>query len=179
MGAFSNEGLFWINKKGDVLPVNVPPYQMYSSHEEYANEKWGVSLETALKKGYIRVQAISNQYLFIDHRQTELKNTQIPALEKFFYNNEKPIHYKQFVVERKNSDMKEFSADQIQEALVFAINGSTEGLHSKQSDTVTQAFNAATREKEVAMMHPYYQRLSSPIGDSFKPLGFKLWFKNN
>lgn len=179
MGAFSNEGLYWIAPSGKLIPVNVPPYQMYSSHEEYANEKWKVSLEEALQKKYIRLQAITGKYLFIDHEQDRLKSSQIPTLEDFFYKNGSPISYQHIIVERIGSDMKEFTGNQLKSALAFAIDGSDveEDEKSTGNTMSAQGMAAYGRQRDIEALHPYYQKKSSPLGDSV--LDFKQWLKIN
>lgn len=170
MGAFSNEGLFWISPKGKIIPVNVPPYQNYSSHEEYAQEKWNVSLETALEKRYIRIQSIENSYLFIDHEQKILANPQIKSLETFFYGKS----YNNILVERINNDMKEFTRNQMKSALAFAIDGSSVDDEEEVGQTMSAKGQAMyARQKDVSSLHPYYQGKSSPLGDSI--IDFKQW----
>lgn len=173
MGAFSNEGLFWISPKGKIIPVNIPPYQNYSSHEEYAQEKWNVSLERALEKKYIRIQSVKGQYLFVDHEQETLSNSQIPSLESFFSNS-----YKNFIIERINNDMKEFTGNQVKSALAFAIDGSEVEDDESQGQTMSAQGQAmSVRRKDISNVHSYYQGKSSPLGDSV--IDFKQWLKLN
>lgn len=185
MGAFSNEGLFWIKPNGEKLVVNEPPYQMYSSHEEYAQnqyEKMGfsrpVSLEKALKSRFIRVQAIRGKYLFIDHRQSKLSSQQSRALEDFFFTESgERIPYGQYIVERIHSDMREFSRMQTKAAFQFAIDGSH--LEDTEDESIPSGLSQVMRDKEIAGMHSYYQGRSSPIGDSYQPLGFKQFLEKH
>lgn len=170
-GAFTNEGLYWISPKGQIIPVNVPPYEGAYSHEEYAQVKWGVSLEEALMKKYIRIQSIKGNYLFIDHKQNKIKSSQIEPLETFFYElNGTERNYRQIIVERINNDMREFSGDQIPMALAFAIDGTEGDIAANKQGSQSELLNKLDREK----MHPFYA--NKPFGDSV--LSFKNWLSD-
>ena len=83
-GAFSNEGLFWISPTGKTIPVNVPPYQNYSSHEEYAQEKWNVSLEEALEKNTFAYKRLKKVIFSLITNKTNLKTLKSQLLKTFF-----------------------------------------------------------------------------------------------
>ncbi len=122
-GAWTNDGLYWISPKGKVILVNTVDNESSMGHEEYANTKWNISLEEALQKGYIRLQAISPQYLFVDHAQRNVRSVQIPALTGFFFNQQMAkIPYNEMAIERAG-DMRTFKRDQNEHALQFTING--------------------------------------------------------
>jgi hypothetical protein len=123
-GAVSNEGLYWISPKGKVVLVNTLDNEWKMGHEEYANAKWHCTLEEALEKGYIRVQAISPQYLFIDHVQQMVRSTQVAPLTGFFFTEEMAkIPYNQIAIERAGNNMITFPKGQNEQALQFAISG--------------------------------------------------------
>jgi hypothetical protein len=170
-GAFTNEGLYWISPKGEIIPVNVPPYEGQYSHEEYAQEKWGISLEDALAKKYIRVQAIKGNYLFIDHKQRVIKKAQVAPLESFFYQPMgEEIPYKQIIVERINDDLREFKGDQTHTALSFAIDGTEDsGLSIKAPSSQAEL----DKKRDMEIMHPYYK--SKSMGDCV--MSFKNWLR--
>lgn len=119
-GAWSNEGLFWMEPDGKMHPL---PTTM--SHEEWANTKLDKSLEDLFAERWIRIQCVPNQYLFIDHRQRRVMSAQKNALLGFFFDQEMHSKYyaKGFVVERFRNDMEEFPADGAVRAYEFAVSG--------------------------------------------------------
>lgn len=170
-GAFTNEGLYWISPKGELTPVNVPPYEGQYSHEEYAQVKWGISLEEALIKKYIRIQSIKGNYLFIDHEQKTIKQSQKEPLESFFYNLDgSERNYKQIIVERINDDMREFTGKQVAAALSFAIDGTYEATVVDKQASQSELLTKLDKEK----MHPFYA--NKPFGDSV--MSFKNWLSD-
>ncbi|MFM7854542.1 MAG: hypothetical protein ACKO96_22105, partial [Flammeovirgaceae bacterium] len=98
-GAFSNDGLFWVEPTGTVH--SVPPQY---SHQEWAEKVMNKDLEELFEKRWVRVQCIPGQYLYIDHRQKRISPTQKRVLEGFFYDEEEGMKRKYFprgfVVER-------------------------------------------------------------------------------
>lgn len=170
-GATNNDGLYWITSTGKTLLVNTSDNKTKMSHEEYAYKKWGLSLEDVLKKGYIRIQSIIPQYLYIDHRMKTVKVIQEESLQGFFTEN-----HKQIVVERKNNDIREFNSDQSKEAFRFALDGNYEGPPSLASQNV--GANNAVRAMDLALVSPAYRRPGvSPFGDSV--LHFSNWLNEH
>lgn len=93
---------------------------MTLEHEEFAEENFQLSLEGAFELLYIRLQAFTGQYLFVDHAQTKSLTSQFKALRSFFN-----IDYDQIVVQRKvvelgNSEST-FSSQDRDEAHRFAV----------------------------------------------------------
>lgn len=116
-------GTYWHKHTGELIPVNVAPFNQ-TSHEEYALENFGLSLEQAFEKGYVRIQAFENPesgYLFIDHQQQILGDAQIARLRELFAGT-----YKQLMIERPGEDgqqSKDFTAAEKALAYQFTISG--------------------------------------------------------
>jgi hypothetical protein len=109
----AREGKFWIDPAGVVHAVA-------TSHEEWAGERRGKSLEALLRGGWIRVQAFPGKYLLVDHLLTAVRPVQGPALESFFLApGGLPIPYGRLVVERDGEE-GEFGEGQNAAALEFA-----------------------------------------------------------
>ena len=103
-GAFSHEGLYWVDPKGESFLVNKVQAWGGSlasdtklSHEDWANKK-GYDLEDMLEGGWIRVQAISPMYLMIDHKTARLDKRQSDSLYPFFMGR-----YHRMILERANN----------------------------------------------------------------------------
>jgi hypothetical protein len=127
-GAWTNEGLYWIDPEGKIHTVNALKDMKATSmsHEEWANTVMHVSLEKLLKSRWIRVQSLPGTagYLYIDHRQRSVGAGQAAALASFFFTgNYEPIPYKQYVIERFHNDMRDFTHDQFSDAYEFAMTG--------------------------------------------------------
>ena len=139
-------------------------------HEEYANVKWNISLENALHRGYVRLQAISPKYLFVDHAQRKMRETQIPAATGFFFDHRMAaIPYKEMAIERAGGDMRVFKSGQNTIALQFTINGEVD--HEESTPLSATLGNAAStnimKQHDLSMIHPAYNRPGvNPIGDS-------------
>lgn len=97
-GALTNEGLFWLDDTANFLPV---PSTM--SHEEYAQEVMNTDMERLFKRGFIRIQAIT-QYLLMDLRR-KASNRQSDALIAKF----KDGRFGQIIVSRNPSDYQNFT----------------------------------------------------------------------
>ena len=109
-------GTYWITPTGTILPVNVEPFTQ-TSHEEYAEKNFKMSLEKAFFSKYIRVQAFENHYLFIDHRQKKVLKAQIKAINQLL-----SVSYNDIIVERKDAS-KQFDDNQKELAYNFILNG--------------------------------------------------------
>lgn len=179
MGAWTNDGLFWINPSGKVFLVNTVDNKRKMSHEEYAERKWGLSLEEVLEKKYIRVQSIPNQYLYVDHKQNKVRPAQQQPLAEFF---QKP--YPRIVIERPPNNIEQFKEGQQAAALQFAIDGFIPQTTTRQ-DT---EFNSAQTQHPVGKYyHPgdfanqhasYLNRPGvNPIGDSYDFGSFSSWLR--
>ena len=103
-GAFSHEGLYWVDPKGESFLVNSLPSDTKLSHEDWANKN-GYDLEDMLEGGWIRVQAISPMYLMIDHKTGRLGKRQSDSLYPFFMGR-----YHRMILERANN--KSFDLDE-------------------------------------------------------------------
>ncbi len=180
MGAWTNEGLYWIAPSGKTILVNKPDNHGYSmSHEEYANTKWNVSLEEALERKYVRLQSLPHQYLFIDHRQQHVKSNQEAPLMGFFFDKSmQAIPYSKFVIERPGGE-HEFGPDTNADAFQFTLSGEI-GKETQQDTDLgaRNAANTAVRNMELSKVHPAYLRPGvSAFGDS--TLSFGRWLKRD
>jgi hypothetical protein len=192
MGAFTNEGLYWLSPKGKTYTVNSLNKPRSMSHEEYANMKWHISLEDALDKGFIRVQAVAPQYLFIQHTQPQIKSVQDSGLWNFFAHENQVIPYGRILVERAGKDIDwkngvelnnpadyvrayEFTKTGTVPAPEEMSAGGTEKnqpVHMVGGKPMWQAHQDRTRD--ISQLHPFYQNRTSPLGDW--TLSFKNWF---
>jgi hypothetical protein len=158
MGAFTNQGLFWIKSNGKLVPVD-----KQFSHEEFAQVKWNLDLETCFQRGYIRIQSIPGQYLFVDHRSREVSHLQSTVLEDFFHKI-----YKTIVISRTDTDHTEFSGGDATKAFQYCVDGSSSDADSAQSSNEFTSSNASKmymRDMETQMLNPYYRNRSFQFGD--------------
>ena len=95
--ALISEGLFWLNNKGEFLPV---PLTM--GHEQYAQKVLNSELEELFRQGYVRIQAIQ-QYLLIDFRRKTNKNQADALLQAF-----KDKQFAQIIASKKSDDYQNF-----------------------------------------------------------------------
>ena len=108
--ALISEGLFWLNNKGEFLPV---PLTM--GHEEYAQKVLNSDLEELFRQGYVRIQAIP-QYLLIDFRRKTNRN-QVDALLQAFESKQ----FAQIIVSKRSDDYQRF--DDMVSAVEYAETG--------------------------------------------------------
>lgn len=111
------KGKYWIDSHGTV-------HEVLSSHEEWADENRGKSLEALFDDGWIRVQAFPGDYLYVDHAQAAGKPQQRLALESFFFAPDGClVFYDRILVERHSdhgAGVKEFGKGENRAALEFA-----------------------------------------------------------
>lgn len=187
MGAFTNEGLYWLSPKGNVYTVNsLSKPNKSMSHEEYANKKWKISLEETLDKGFIRIQAIAPQYLFIQHTQPKVKATQDASLWGFFSKNNEVIPYNRVIIERPGNELNwskgknlKASQDYIR-AYEFTKTGELPEEVGDEESQINYTLKGKpgwlfhqNRMRDVSMVDPFYQNKTNPIGDSV--ISFKVW----
>jgi len=123
-GALSSFGLFWIppipfEGKPPATPIMVNDISGNTnmSHEEWAN-RHGFSLEKLLKKGWVRLQVLANQYFIADHQSRKgLTSDQQMTLFRFLSSESK---FPQIVMETP-SGIKQFrdSEENREEALNY------------------------------------------------------------
>ena len=105
-------GKYWIGPDGTIHSV-----EQNEAHEEFAEKEFHLSLEQAFASNYIRVQAFSGDYLFIDHRQETVLPRQLEALKLFFDSN-----YQTIAVEYQGS-FRKFSVNENLDAFRYLTEG--------------------------------------------------------
>ena len=92
-------------------------------HEEYANTKWNITLEEALRKGYVQSQYHQDTCLF-DHAQKLMGADQVPAMAGFFFTQGvQIIPYAKMLIERPVNNTRRVSQGQNHLALEFTVTG--------------------------------------------------------
>ena len=137
-GAMSYAGLYWIDPSGKSFVVNDLHAKTTLSHEEYAEKYFKKTLEKVLRLGYIRIQAIQPQYLFIDHRQKQVKRSQQASLTSFFFNPDmSQKEYAKILIERDNYESRDFGKGNNSTALEYAISGEVEAGSEEEESVIS------------------------------------------
>jgi len=146
-------------------------------------------LNGILDKGYVRIQAIIPQYLFIQHKQSQLKSVQSNLLWDFFVDKKQEIiNYGRVVVERTNQDLdwkkgKEItnSSDYIR-LYEFTKTGEIEPKEEgKEIGPETHGnllwLSHPNRMRDIQMVPAFYRDRPgvNPLGDHFS---FATWLNN-
>jgi hypothetical protein len=106
------ESKYWIDPQGTIHEVG-----LQTSHEEYADEHFRITLEEAFLRRYIRIQAFTGNYLLVDHIQELVAESQQAALQSFFEST-----YTTIVVQRSDGE-QDFTSGDSNAAYRFAVAG--------------------------------------------------------